>query len=173
MRSEWVESDYVVHLLAGLSPQNREALLLSIDYGLRIGDVLKMPTDAARKGVYNLREEKTGKRRSVKLSKSHISTLLSFAGKVYCFEGRLDWRKHRTRQAVWKDLKRMAKAYRVPHVTPHSCRKIYSVALYKKTHDIEKVKNALNHSDAAVTMLYALADQISNARSTKRRKKAP
>lgn len=170
MRSEWVERDYLEHLLAGLSRQNREALRLSLDYGLRIGDVLKMPVEAARKGVYSLREEKTGKRRVVKLSDKHCAELLSYGSRLYCFEGRLDWRKHRTRQAVWKDLKRMSKAFRVPHVTPHSCRKIFSVALMKKYDgDIERVQHVLNHSDPAVTMLYALANEISNAHDKERK----
>lgn len=45
---------------------------------------------------------------------------------------------------------------------PHSARKIFAVDLYHRTGDLEAVRKALNHTDQAVTMLYALADQLTS-----------
>lgn len=161
-RSQWVARPYMELLLLGLTPENREALRISMDYGARIGDVLAMRVEAAQTGRWNYREQKTGKRRRVKLSDYHRKTLLSMSGRVYCFEGRNDWTKHRTRQAVWKDLKRMARACRLDGIAPHSARKIYSVERYRATGgSMSKVCRLLNHSDEAVTALYALADEMS------------
>ena len=164
-RSRWLPRAFMEHILAACTYENEEALRLSMDYGARIGDVLSMRTEAARSGKWNYREQKTGKVRRVRLSDAHRRALLSFAGKVYCFEHRLDWTRHRTRQAVFKDLKRAAAAFRVEGVSPHSERKVYSVERYRASGgDLKKVQKLLNHSSEAVTMLYALADEISAAR---------
>lgn len=166
-RAEWAPRPFVELLLLGCTPENAEALRVSMDYGARIGDVLRMKRkDVENNGRWDYREEKTGKRRRVKLSEAHQKTLLSIAGKVYVFEGRNDWRKHRTRQAVWKDLKRMARACRLDAVSVHSARKIYSVERYRESGgNLAKVCRLLNHSDEAVTALYAMADLMSRYHS--------
>ena len=83
------------------------------------------------------------------------------AGKKYVFEHSNDPERHRTRQAVWKDVKRAARAFRLPqNVAPHSARKVYAVDLLAKYGDIAKVQRALNHSGPSVTMIYAMADQL-------------
>lgn len=165
-RSLWLPRQELEHLLAAMMPENAEALRVSMDYGARIGDVLSMRTEAARTGRWNYREEKTGKRRRVRLSDAHRRALLSFAGKVYVFEHRLDWTRHRTRQAVYKDICRAAEAFRwLGTISPHSARKVYSVEKYRAAGgNVAKVQRLLNHSDEAVTMLYALADELSAAR---------
>lgn len=159
-RSRWAARAALEHLLAGCTLENRLALEMSMDYGLRIGDVLRLPTEAARRGIWSFKEEKTGKRRRIKLGAERQRQLLSISGKLYVFEHRLDWRKHRTRQAVYKDLVRMAKAFRLAHVTPHSARKTYAVEKYHEGGDLKRVQRLLNHSDEAVTLLYAMADQL-------------
>ena len=78
--------------------------------------------------------------------------------------------KHHTRQAVWKDVKRAAAAFRIPqNVAPHSFRKVFAVELMKKYGDIEKVRRALNHNSESVTLIYALADQQLQAKYRRRR----
>ena len=161
-RSQWVSKQYMEHLLAGMYPENELAVRVSMRYGVRIGDVLRMPTEVLSVRVWSFKEEKTGKRRRVILGEDIKRRLVSIAGKYYVFEHRTNHFKHRTRQAVYKDIKRVAKFYRVPHVTTHSARKIYAVEQYHKTKDLGKVAKLLNHSDEAVTMLYAMADELSS-----------
>lgn len=161
-RSGWIPRAYMEHLLAACTPQNRAALRLSMDYGMRIGDVLRLPTAALRKGRWSFKEEKTGKRRTVRFSPAHIRDCLAFAGRVYVFEHRTDWRRHRTRQAVYKDLRRVAAFFKLRSISPHSARKIYSVEKYRASGgNLRKVQRLLNHDDEAVTVLYALADELS------------
>ena len=83
--------------------------------------------------------------------------------------GAHDRSKHRTRQAVWKDLKRVQRAFRFEvNVGTHSMRKDYAVDLMEKYGDIERVRRALNHSDATVTVLYALADHLTRSAAARR-----
>lgn len=75
------------------------------------------------------------------------------------FEGRDDITRHRTRQAVWADLKRARKALRLKqNVAPHSARKGYAVDLLQRGGELDKVQRALNHSHESDTLIYALAD---------------
>ena len=91
-----------------------------------------------------------------------LAALNEQAGILWAFPNARDWRKHRTRQAVWADVKRAAKAFRLPqNVAPHSLRKLYAVEqLDKNRGDLSKVQRALNHSDTATTMIYVMALQI-------------
>lgn len=87
------------------------------------------------------------------------------AGEIWVFESPRDPKKHRSRQGVWKDVKRAARAFRLPqNVAPHSARKVYAVDLLAKYGDIERVQRALNHSNPAVTMIYAMADKLYSAK---------
>lgn len=168
LRSDWVNDDIMSHILAALMPSNRLAVIVSLTTGLRIDDVLSLKTAQLAERV-TVTESKTRKRRVVRLSASLVDDLLKYAGKIWVFEGRCDARKHRTRQAVYKDIKRACKAYRVPStlkVSPHTARKIYAVKQYKRTCSVDKVRALLNHSSEAVTMIYALADELTRRNST-------
>ena len=161
MRSEYAPRGEVCHVLAALQPQNRLACEVSLFTGLRINDVLALKTAQVQKGRFTVREEKTGKTRLVYLPKELQARALACAGQHFVFEGRLNGRKHRTRQAVFKDLRRAAGLFGIKrHLSPHSLRKIYAVEEYKKYGNLARVKKLLNHSDEAVTLLYAMADRI-------------
>lgn len=161
-RSSWVCDDKIMLILALLTRPNQLAIECSLRYGLRIGDVLALKTADVRKGRFSFREEKTAKRRTLTLSTGFQKDLLSIAGELYVFEHRLDWRKHRTRQAVYADIKRASRALRIKeNISPHSARKIYAVHQYRSSrYNLKKVQRLLLHADEAVTMIYALADKI-------------
>lgn len=162
MRSEFVSRANVDHVLAALSPTNRLVCQVCLETGLRLGDVLSLRTDQLRRERFSVQERKTGKRRRVRLSKKLRERCLAQAGSIYVFPGRLDGMRCRTRQAVWKDLTRAAYAFRVrENLTPHSLRKVFAVELMRKSGgDLSLVQKTLNHEDAAVTLIYALADRL-------------
>ena len=168
MKTEYLLDREVDLILAALTPENRLVMRTCLATGLRIGDVLKLTPDRLKPHFW-VTEEKTGKKRQVGLPEPLLSDLKKAAGKYWVFPGR-DPKKHRTRQAVWKDVKRAAAAFRLPqNVGPHSARKVYAVDLMQKYGDIAKVKRALNHSSESVTMIYALADQQLQAKNRRRR----
>lgn len=149
------------HILAALTYENRLAITVSLLTGLRIGDVLNMRSRDLLKDRFTITEEKTLKRRTIRIPNKLRDELQAIAGKIYVFQNRLSARKHRTRQAVYKDIKRAAKAFRVKgNISCHTARKIYAVSEYKKDFSVARVKKLLNHSSEAVTMIYAIADEL-------------
>jgi len=176
MRTDYIHRQELLHLLAALTPPNRLAMEISLATGLRISDVLGIRSDAVRSskdGRISVTELKTGKRRRVRLNNELQSRALDMAGKVYVFEHRHDWRRPRTRQAVWKDLKRIARAFRLkPNVAPHSARKVYAVGALDRSGELARVQKLLNHEREAVTELYAYADELTARRLGRRSKKA-
>lgn len=160
MKTEYLLHKEVEHVLAALMPVNRVVMRVCIHTGLRVGDVLALRTDQIGPRFW-VTEQKTKKRRIVGLPADLLADMRKIAGKKYVFEHKDDPERHRTRQAVWKDVKRAARAFRLPqNVAPHSARKVYAVDLLAKYGDIRKVQRALNHSGPSVTIIYAMADQL-------------
>lgn len=157
-RTKALAPDSLDCVLALLTPQNALACRVSLATGLRIGDVLQLRTEQLRQTSCTVTECKTGKRRRIQLTEALRLSVLSYSGKVWAFPGRCSETKHRTRQAVYKDIRRAAVALRIPGtVAPHSMRKTYAVHKYQACGDIRRVQKLLQHSDEAVTLLYALA----------------
>lgn len=148
-------------------PPNRLALRVSLATGLRIGDVLSLMRVRLAPRM-TVKEQKTGKSRRVYIPAALLEEMQAQAGRYWVFEGRTDPRKHRTRQAVYKDLARAAKLFRLPswqHISPHSARKVFAVREYHKDGDLKRVQQLLNHDSEAVTVLYAMADQLTMRRT--------
>lgn len=145
-----------------LQPENRMVCRVMLDTGLRVGDAVALKTaDLAKGRQFWVKEAKTGKSRRVNLAEPLRAALLAQSGMEWVFEHRTDWTKHRTRQAVWKDIKKAAGRLGLDvNMTPHSMRKVYAVRLFERHGDLERVRRALNHDSIEVTMLYAMADKL-------------
>ena len=168
MRTEYLLQREVDLILSALTDTNRLIMRTALTTGLRVGDVLALTPDRLKPHFW-VTEQKTGKARQVGLPEPLLSDLKKNAGKWWVFPGR-DPRKHHTRQAVWKDVKRAAAAFRLPqNVAPHSARKVYAVELKRKYGDLERVQRALNHSSESVTLIYAMADAQLEAKYRRRR----
>lgn len=151
-------------ILRLLSPENSAVCRLCLAYGLRVGDVLTLKPDQARGTSVTIREHKTGKRRKIVWNDKTRALALRFSNSFFCFPHRTTPYLHRTRQAVWKDIQRAKKALRLRGaVGTHSFRKSYAVRKFAACGDMRRVRALLNHSDEAVTILYALADEIDSA----------
>lgn len=169
MKAEYLLQEQVKIVLAALTPVNRLVLRTMLHTGLRVGDVLALQSGQLRRRFW-VTEAKTGKRRMVGLPADLLADLREQAGRRWVFEHRTDWRRHRCRQAVWKDVTRAAVAFRLPqNVGTHSARKVYAVQLMQRYGDIDRVRRALNHSSQEVTLIYALADMQLAAKYKKKR----
>ena len=167
MKTEYMLQREVDLILAALTPANRLVMRVALHTGLRIGDVLALKS-AQLKPHFWVTESKTGKKRQVGLPEPLLSDLEKSAGAVWVFEGRSP-EKHRTRQAVWKDVKRAARAFRLPaNIAPHSARKVYAAELLERYGDLDRVRRALNHSSDTVTLIYAMADMQRRAKDKRR-----
>lgn len=170
MRTEYLIEKEVERVLDLLTYENRLVLRVLLHTGLRISDALQLRPEQLKPNFW-VTEQKTGKRRQVGLPEPLLSDLRRSADSEWVFPGSKPG-KHRTRQAVWKDVKRAAAALRLTaNVAPHSARKVYAVELLKKYGDIDRVRRALNHGGLEVTLIYAMADKQLSAAGRRRRSK--
>lgn len=170
MRTEYLLQKEVENVLDLLMLENRLVMRVLLHTGIRIGDALQLKPEQLKPNFW-ITEQKTGKRRQIGLPEHLLSDLLDNSGKWWVFPG-ADPRKHRSRQAVWKDVKRAAAALRLTaNAAPHSARKVYAVELLRKYGNIERVQRALNHGGVEVTLIYALADKQLSSAGRRRRSK--
>ena len=172
LKTDYLLHREVGHVLAALMPQNRLIARVCLHTGLRVGDVVSLRTQDIGLQMM-VTEAKTKKRRRVGLTASLLAAIRAQAGPEWAFPGKRPG-THKTRQAVWADVKRAARAFRLPqNVAPHSLRKVYAVELLERYGDIQRVQRALNHSSIETTLIYAMADKLLDAKlkQAKRRKR--
>ena len=168
MRTDYLLHKQLEHVLAALTPSNALVIRTMLHTGLRVGDVLSLRPEDIKPRVW-ITESKTRKRRQIGLSEALRAALSAHSGSMWVFSHRTDQSRHRTRQAVWWDVKRAAKAFRLPqNVGTHSVRKTYAVDLMAKYGDLKRVQRALRHESVSTTLIYAMADQLLNASSSTR-----
>lgn len=170
MKTEYLLNREVDRVLAALTPSNRLICRVCLHTGLRLGDVLALETKQL--GLqFMVTERKTKKRRRVGLTRQLLADVLEQAGEKWAFPGRKPG-THKTRQAVWADVKRAARAFRLrQNVGVHSFRKVYAVELMQKYGDLERVRRVMNHSSQTVTMIYAMADHLLKQKQRRRKVK--
>lgn len=159
MRTDWVCHDDISVVLRLLTPANALVCELALVTGLRIGDILAIRSSDLKQRMSVL-EHKTGKHKRIYIPQKLYDRLAHQSGSVYVFGHAYNPDRHRTRQAVYKDIKRAAKALRLDvNVAPHSLRKCYAVEIYRKS-GLEATRKALNHSDSTVTLIYILSELV-------------
>ena len=168
-------------ILATMLPVNRLAVEVSLSTGLRISDVLSLKTETVQRTARPyVRDSKTGKNHRIYLTAELRTQLLAQAGSIWVFEGRLDPKKHRTRQTVYKDMehavavvKRAQQVDRGKNISPHSARKCAAVRAYQRG-GLEAARAMLVHDPdhPMVTMLYALSDELPSSKRCRKRKAA-
>lgn len=173
MTTEYLYQQEVDRVLSALMPQNQLIVRVMLQTGMRLSDALVLRSEGlSTSGWYT--EAKTGKRRRYGIKKPLLEAIQEQAGPEWAFPGR-KMGTHKTRQAVWRDIKRASVAFRLPqNVGAHSMRKVYAVQLMKKYGDLERVKRNLNHASGSVTAIYAMADMLLDRKlkERERRRKA-
>ena len=158
MRTNAIKLDSWAVLEKLLMPANALVVETMLQTGLRVSDVLALTSAQLRKGQrFTVWESKTGKGKRIRIGNKLYFRLLEQCGKKWVFPSARDPDKHRTRQAVWADVKRASKALRMhENVAPHSARKSYACGEYERTGSLQAVKSKLNHSNMETTVLYLL-----------------
>ena len=172
MRTSFLLAEQLDLILAALTEPNRLIAQVMLHTGLRVGDVVGLRADQIS-GRFTVREQKTGKSRRVSIPPWLVDAIKAHAaGSEWAFPSPKDPSKHRTRQAVWADIKRAQKAFRLPvNAGSHSLRKVYAVDLMRRYGDIRRVQRALNHDNETVTLLYAMADQLMKTAPQRRKRR--
>lgn len=143
----------------GCRPNERvaTALVLEANLGLRISDIVKLRlSDIVKDGKryrLDITEQKTGKKRTFTVPFPIYQYIEN-----YCLRnsiGRNEPMFDITTRAVQKQLKLVCDFLELDGISTHSFRKYYATEIYNNSgHNIELVRQLLQHSSAAVTQRY-------------------
>lgn len=161
MKSEYIKPSAYREICRYMTYENALCLRLSLATGLRVGDCLRVRAEDFKGRTLHYVAEKTGKAGKKVLDKKLVDELKRAAGgSGFVFKHRLDPNKHRTRQTVWRDVKRACKAAGISaNVTPHSARKTYAVTIFDE-YGLERCEHELQHDRLDTTMLYAFSNLL-------------
>lgn len=157
MKSKYLEPSTVRELKAHTDQEAWLPLWLSLETGLRVGDVVSLKLSQVKKDGIHYTAQKTGKKGVAQIS-AELRKKLPTKGK-YLFPSPRDHTRHLTRQAVWARIKASAKraGIELEGVSPHSMRKAFAVELYREK-GFEAVQKALQHNNSATTEIYSFSD---------------
>lgn len=157
MRSKYLEESEIKKLRQALGKEAFLPLWVSLETGLRIGDVVSLKCSEVKQDGIHYKAAKTKKRGIAPISAS-LRRELNKRGK-WLFPSPYKEGEHLTRQAVWARIKTAARQcdIDVEGVSPHSMRKAFAVETYRKK-GFEAVKEALQHTHSSTAEIYAFAD---------------
>ena len=157
MESRFLEKSELKKLRLAFKEEAFLPLLISLETGLRIGDVVALKLTDLKKDGIHYKAQKTGKTGVAKLSAS-VKNKLPKSGEWF-FPSPYKNGKHITRQAVWHRMKTAGKkiGLDLDGLSPHSMRKVFAVELYRKK-GFKAVKEALQHSYSSTTEIYTFSD---------------
>lgn len=165
MRTDYLNPQLYNRLYACMTYENVLALRVALETGLRIDDVLSLRADQITRRTISGMAHKTDKefRKSVSADLAKRLAALTPNKGGYIFPHRLDPLRHRTRQAVWVNMKMAARRLGVElNAAPHSARKTYAVEMFRDK-GLEQTQRELQHDRISTTMLYAFSDMLCGA----------
>ena len=158
MKSKFIDSPELRALRAHLDEEAWLPLWVSLETGLRVGDVVKLKGSNVREDGIHYRAQKTGKNGIAKIS-AELRQALPKAKTKWLFPSPYKRGAHITRQCVWARIKKAAERAELSKegVSPHSMRKVFAVELYREK-GFQAVQEALQHANNATTEIYSFAD---------------
>ena len=158
MKSKYIETVDIEKLQSMLADEAWLPFWVSLETGLRIGDVVKLRKQNLQTDGLHYKAQKTGKNGVAKISNELRKELMKKRGK-WLFPSPYKAGKHLTRQCAWARIKTACKRAGIDSegVSPHSLRKVFAVELYRKK-GFKAVQTALQHNSGATTEIYSFAD---------------
>ena len=158
MKSKYIETEEVEKLREVMSDEAWIPLWVSLETGLRIGDVVKLRKANLQEDGLHYKAQKTGKNGVAKISGTLRRELSARRGK-WLFPSPYKANSHITRQCAWARIKTACKraGIETEGVSPHSLRKVFAVELYREK-GFKAVQSALQHANSATTEIYSFAD---------------
>lgn len=166
MKSVYLSANLYNRLYAHMTYDNVLILRIALETGMRVGDVVALQQRNLQKRTINYIAQKTGKRDKKSISQGLCNLLQrqlhSDLPSEYLFKHRTNPKRHRTRQAVWKNVKKACYEIGLDvNVTPHSARKTYAVDEFRDK-GLTVTQKELQHDNVNTTMLYAFSDCLVN-----------
>lgn len=161
MRTDYLNPQLYNRLYSCMTYSNVLALRISLETGLRIDDVLSLRFEDLKGRTLRGIAEKTDKPFKKTISLDLANRLKRMGHSGYIFPHRTKPNEHRTRQAVWSNMKKAARQLGVDvNAAPHSARKTYAVEVFNDK-GIEVAKRELQHDRLSTTVLYCFSNMLS------------
>jgi integrase len=145
--------------------ENVIVLRVCLETGLRVDDVLSLRFEQLKGRTIRGHAEKTGKAYRKVISDDLAKRLRGDGNRKegFIFPHRTKAGEHRTRQAVWSNMKKAAEIMGVDlNAAPHSARKTYAVELFKDK-GIDTAQRELQHDRLSTTMIYAFSNILTKS----------
>ena len=134
------------------------ALTLQANLGHRLGDVLELKVSSFKGDKLEIREDKTDK-----LQYRAINPSITNLVKDYAIDNNLSKQDKLFNigvRGVQKQLKIICNYLELENISTHSFRKMYATLQYEaNNHNLELIKELLNHSSVATTQRYIRVSQ--------------
>lgn len=161
MRTDYLNPQIYNTLYTCMTYENVLALRVCLETGLRVDDVLSLKVEQLKGRTLRGKAEKTGKAYKKTISCDLAKRLHNIADSGYFFPHRTKEGEHRTRQAVWSNMKQAAERLGVKlNAAPHSARKTYAVEVFNDK-GLEAAQKELQHDRMSTTMIYAFSNILS------------
>lgn len=166
MRSKYIDEDELDELRGNLDKAAWLPLWVSLETGLRVGDVVKIRRSALKEDGIHFRAQKTRKAGVAKIS-AELRRNLAGRG-TWLFPSPYKSGEHITRQCVWARIKTAAKRAGIDPkgISPHSLRKVFAVEICREK-GFKAAKEALQHTNGLTTEIYTYADWNTGANASK------
>lgn len=163
MRTNKIEKEKEGEFLRALPYKYYLLYCVGCETGLRISDILKLKKTDFMLGEFEIKEQKTGKKRLVRIPYKLREKVVGYAQcagvNEYVFSSSRSKSGHLSRQAVYRAFKEAAKlAGTRRNIGTHSMRKRYAGEMLRKGVSLLEMQSALNHSNLSDTVLYLLDD---------------
>lgn len=136
-------------------------LILGINVGLRISDILKLKAgDVYHTDHVTITEKKTKKTKRFILNKQMQKELDAYVDKKlladdeYLIQSRKGENKPVTRVQAYRVLNETGKDIGIDEIGTHTMRKTFGYWHYKQYHDVAMLQDIFNHSSPKITLRY-------------------
>lgn len=144
--------------LRSWNERNYMLFLVGISTGFRIGDILRLKAKDVQGWHIKVREQKTGKYKSIKMTKTLKKELREYVKDMplhyYLFQSRNGTNKPLDRRTVYWILKTAGNDLGIDNIGTHTMRKTFGYWYYKKYKNVADLMTIYNHSSPAITLIY-------------------
>lgn len=142
---EWSERNYIL-------------FLVGINTGFRIGDILKLKVKDVQGWHIRVKEQKTGKTKSIKMTRRLKNELRDYVKDKplhhYLFQSRNGKNKPLDRRTAYWILKTAGAELGIENIGTHTMRKTFGYHYYQKYKNVADLMSIFNHSSPAITLIY-------------------
>ena len=131
-------------------------LLIGINTGLRVSDILKLRYKDLSREILYITEQKTNKLKEIPVNlvlRDEFRNIGAEYKEQYIFKSR-QGNGPITIQRAWQIMKEVEQEFKLKNLGTHTMRKTFGYHFYQKKKDVVTLMEIFNHSDSEITLRY-------------------